>query len=272
MEGRVPSRHATTRTTTNTAITVSSSLLHDNFSSLSLEALAYKFGTDKSKDDHGYTNLYQMLFDPIRWTVTNVTEMGVSAGQSLQVWFHYFPNAHIHGFDPYHDMDRAETLFSGHRVHIYRQDVLDPDVTLQDVGLVSESMDIVIEDGFHTVDQQEAFLQKLFTIVKPGGYYIIEDVGYRHGGLRKFHTHPEELQEATRAILESHDCVFVDAHLGHRAWNDWKRRAKKRWAADHVQHNSYLVVIRKRTVPPRPVQINLGRVAMRLDRVINTTS
>jgi hypothetical protein len=47
------------------------------------EQLMYKYGSDKSKDDHGYTDLYQMLLDPVRHGIQNVTEVGVSAGQGL---------------------------------------------------------------------------------------------------------------------------------------------------------------------------------------------
>ena len=42
-------------------------------------------GTDKSHDDHKYTDLYASLFDPIRDRVLNVTEIGIAMGQSLQV-------------------------------------------------------------------------------------------------------------------------------------------------------------------------------------------
>jgi len=38
------------------------------------ESLIYKYGSDKGHDDHGYTDLHQMLFDPIRLSVRNVTE------------------------------------------------------------------------------------------------------------------------------------------------------------------------------------------------------
>ena len=64
-----------------------------------LEELAFKYGTDKSKDDHKYVDAYMMLFDPIRWKVRNVSEIGVATGQSLQVWLDYFSEAHLWGFD-----------------------------------------------------------------------------------------------------------------------------------------------------------------------------
>merc|ERR1712079_816925 len=65
----------------------------------SLEALMYEFHTDKARDDHKYSDLYGMLFDPIRHRVSNVTELGVMAGQSLKVWHEYFANARIYGID-----------------------------------------------------------------------------------------------------------------------------------------------------------------------------
>ena len=65
----------------------------------SLEELAFYYGTDKAHDDHKYTDVYAMLFDALRLQVRNVTEIGVAAGQSLDMWHHYFPRAHLWGLD-----------------------------------------------------------------------------------------------------------------------------------------------------------------------------
>ena len=51
-----------------------------------LEELAFHLGTDKSQDDHKYVHAYMALFDPIRWKVRNMMEIGVATGQSLQMW------------------------------------------------------------------------------------------------------------------------------------------------------------------------------------------
>ena len=64
-----------------------------------LERLAFHFGTDKSHDDHKYTDLYAMLFAPLRTHARNITEIGIAAGQSLWLWNDYFPQAHIWGID-----------------------------------------------------------------------------------------------------------------------------------------------------------------------------
>lgn len=47
-----------------------------------VEELMYKYKSDKSRDDHSYVKLYNMLFANIRHTVTNITEIGISAGES----------------------------------------------------------------------------------------------------------------------------------------------------------------------------------------------
>ena len=61
----------------------------------SLETLAFYYGTDKSHDDHKYTDFYSLLFDGSRLSVNNVTEIGVMTGQSLQMWSDYFVNARV---------------------------------------------------------------------------------------------------------------------------------------------------------------------------------
>lgn len=63
-----------------------------------LEDLTYRYGSDKSRDDHANSNEYQMLFDPIRMDVRNVMELGVATGKGLQVWYDYFVNALIHSY------------------------------------------------------------------------------------------------------------------------------------------------------------------------------
>ena len=59
-------------------------------------------------------------------------------------------------------------------------------------------MDIIIEDGPHSPGSQEGFLAKLFPSVIPGGYYIIEDIGYYvQGGVSIFHEDPSKLRIET---------------------------------------------------------------------------
>ena len=235
-----------------------------------LEDLMYTYGSDKSHDDHSYTDMYQMLFDAIRFDVKNITEVGVSAGQSLQAWYRYFPNAEIHAFDVAtlpSTARIAEQLKD--RVHYQEINLLKERETksLKEIsGLQDNSMDIVWEDAMHAPRQQQAFCAQLFRIVKPGGYYIIEDIAYTNMKSRHWHEDISLLLPEVQEILHNNDAIFVDTHIGHRDWDEWKKRTVN--AVDHVVHNSYLMVIRKRLKQPRPVQMNLRNVAMLSDKVV----
>ena len=77
-------------------------------SAVDLETLAYHFGTDKSHDDHKYTDVYSMLFESLRNTAQNVTEIGIAAGQSLWMWHDYFPYANLWGIDINQNQIRAQ--------------------------------------------------------------------------------------------------------------------------------------------------------------------
>jgi hypothetical protein len=136
------------------------------------------------------------------------------------------------------------------------------------LGFISESMDIIIEDGPHTLDSQQDFLVKLFPLVKPGGYYIIEDIGYVQGAVTAFHEDPSGLRNDTRAIMENHDTIFVDTATGHRAWETWQTLTGGLWVRDRVRHNSYCLVIQKRETPLPPVNIHYKNSAMAPDKIV----
>ncbi|KAL7494757.1 hypothetical protein ACHAWT_004605 [Skeletonema menzelii] len=238
-----------------------------------IEELMYKYKSDKSRDDHSYVKLYNMIFANIRHSVTNITEIGISHGQSIQAWFRYFPHAEIHGFDKYPPKRVVQNNLDllKERVHTHIVDILQQNITMADLGFIPESMDIIIDDGPHSASSQETFLQKLFPCLKPGGYYIIEDIGItgRGNGVSKFHDDPSKLQQATRDILEGHDTIWVDTAIGHRAWEEWLRRVGSKWARDTTHHNSYMVVIQKRTDPLRePYQMHYNDAAMRVEGVV----
>eukprot|EP00956_Cyclotella_meneghiniana_P009887 scaffold13670_cov55-Cyclotella_meneghiniana.AAC.2 len=243
---------------------------------MTVEELMYKNKSDKSRDDHGYTKLYHMIFAPIRHSVVNVTEVGISAGQSLQAWYRYFPNAEIHAFDIkwYGDLSNVtvkENLsFLNDRVKTHIYNVLEvPDIST--LGFLPESMDVVIEDGPHTLKSQQAFLLKLFPLVKPGGYYIIEDIGYVQGGMEAFHENPKILADEVQEIMKSHDTIWVDTSAGHRGWDMWQHLVGGLWVLGRVKHNSYCLVIQKRERPLPPMQINYKDGAMMPDRIVKET-
>ena len=114
--------HSSSSVSPNHLRTTSSSNPSKSGETMTVEELMYKYKSDKSRDDHGYTKLYHMIFGPIRHSVLNITEVGIAAGQSIQAWYRYFPNAEIHAFDISWNVTVEENLsFLKDRVktHIY---------------------------------------------------------------------------------------------------------------------------------------------------------
>ena len=137
-----------------------------------LHDLALKHGTDKAR--HGYCPFYERVFGPNRDGVTRLLEIGVRDGASLRMWLDYFPNAHIYGLDN-GNMGDPGLWPRGDRVTIFAGDQgCVPDlwgVALRIGGL----LDIILDDGGHTMWQQQLSLAALWPSLKPGGFYVIED-------------------------------------------------------------------------------------------------
>ena len=143
-----------------------------------LEHLAFHFGTDKSHDDHKYTDLYAMLFAPLRNTAQNITEIGIAAGQSLWLWNDYFPHAHIWGIDiAPNQLRQQRPAFTANapRVHLLLGDVTNPS-EVESFGFSPESMDVIIDDGPHSSGPNERILVNMWPYLKLGGYYCVEDI------------------------------------------------------------------------------------------------
>merc|ERR1712087_551812 len=226
----------------------------------SLEELAYRYGTDKSHDDHKYVDMYEMLFGSIRYTATNITEVGVATGQSLQVWHDYFPRAHIWGLDLKTKKTVREVLHSppwAPRMHILegssqaRKDIIR-------VGLANDSMDIIIDDGEHTFAGNQRTLLALWPALRAGGYFCIEDVstgadsrtgryervennwtkvyvtgeasGKKHwvrDGISPLVHSREMWSTEMRRIFEENDVFFADTSAGHRDFDQFLLRARR---------------------------------------------
>lgn len=146
-----------------------------------LDMLALLYGTDKSSHFHGYTRLYDSHFHSIRRRVRRVLEIGVGGtdswsgydtpvgGQSLQMWKTYFPQAEIIGVDIH------PKNVTGERVHFEQGDQADA-VFLQRLIDKWAPFDIVIDDGSHLGRHIRASFEHLWAAVRPGGYYVIEDL------------------------------------------------------------------------------------------------
>ena len=247
----------------------------------SLEELAYHFMPDKARDDHGYTDLYAMLFDPLRQSMRNFTEIGIGGGNSLLPWHEYFPNAHIWGLDtgPEHpdrgygnrcprgrmDCKQPGELAQSPRMHLLVGDSSKRG-TMRKYGFEPETMDVVIDDGAHSVPANQLTLEVFWPFVKPGGFYIVEDIaaggnlaghvcGGRRGdkplggGISHFVHRPNAF---TRRIMHENDVFFVNPKVGHRNLDALKTAFGPMWVRDVVNHGGHILVIKKKIEKRRP--------------------
>ena len=146
-----------------------------NFLPLSLTSLCSFYGSDKW-GDHFYTLVYDNIFRSLRRKKINLLEIGVggyadpySGGESIFLWKAYFPFARLFFIDI---VDK--THFSQNRVRVVQGSQDDANVLLNVVREAGE-FDIIIDDGSHINHHQIASFETLFSSLKEGGIYVIED-------------------------------------------------------------------------------------------------
>ena len=134
-----------------------------------------------------YFNIYEKHLSKFRNKSPKILEIGIQGGGSLDLWHHYFgKDAKIYGVD--NDQSVLE--------HKYDFDINITIGNQEDLEFwknYTDShgfFDIIIDDGGHTMKQQENTLFSLFKNLNYGGVYIVEDTHTSYwndygGGLKK---------------------------------------------------------------------------------------
>ena len=118
-----------------------------------------------------YFQIYEQWFSPYRDKEIVFLEIGVWKGGSLQMWKHYFgKNAKIIGVDIDENCKRLE----------------DDQISIE-IGSQEDKnfwhafkakyprVDILLDDGGHTMNQQITTFREMFPHIKDGGLYMCED-------------------------------------------------------------------------------------------------
>jgi len=119
-----------------------------------------------------YFDIYDRHFARFRGTDVHVVEFGVSHGGSLQMWKRYFgPDARIFGIDinPHCSAVKEE------QVEIIIGDQADREFLRSLAGKIPR-IDILIDDGGHTMGQQIHTYEELFPHIDRNGVYLCEDL------------------------------------------------------------------------------------------------
>ena len=119
-----------------------------------------------------YFDVYERHFNKYRGKKATIVEIGVFQGGSLQMWRDYFgSDATIWGID----IDSACKTLAEKDTHILIGSQEDPTFLksiLEKIGPI----DILIDDGGHTQNQQIVSFEELFNHIKEDGVYLCEDV------------------------------------------------------------------------------------------------
>lgn len=171
---------------------------------------------------NAYVDIYQAYLGPIAKDIRNLCEIGLGVrgenfeariahgansegGASAKMWTSYLPNAHFHGLD----INPAEFL-DNDRITTYQVD----QSSAESLKAFQEKtkgvqFDVIIDDGSHVADHQQLTLSMLWSQLRPGGYYFVEDLNDSKGG-----RHGAIAAQTTRALFAAYveTGVMPDPH------------------------------------------------------------
>ena len=198
------------------------------------------------KWDH-YFEIYEKYLSKYKGKKINILEIGISHGGSLQLLKKYFGDqVTIYAID----INPECQQFEENSTKIFIGSQSDP-VFLQKVISQLPPLDVVIDDGGHTMIQQKVSFEMLYPIVKEGGFYLIEDTHTSYwnefgGGLKK----AESFVEYSKNFIDS---LYIDhIHSG--------RRPLENKITEHINSISFYdsIIVFEKQKRPKPFHIRKG--------------
>jgi len=172
-----------------------------------------KYKTDKPS--YGYTKVYYEIMKDVKDSPINFFEIGIYFGASLRMWHEFFPKGTICGIDNGRLLPNSGILvggMDGTKIDILSSDdvkLLHPNAKVNyepGFGWIEQdrlkcsvadqrsekqlkesfnhfgcnTFDFILDDGQHWQEHQQQSLGIMFPNIKPGGYYIIEDIATQY--------------------------------------------------------------------------------------------
>lgn len=130
-----------------------------------LNELAIKYNTDKSNLFHDFCDEYEFFLSKYRNDSIKLLEIGFGSGGSVKMWLEYFNKAIIYSVDInlFQSIDPRHVFICGNQTDSLIYEKID-------------LFDIIIDDGSHICNDQRITFELLFSKLKSGGIYIVEDV------------------------------------------------------------------------------------------------
>ncbi|KAK6223529.1 hard-surface induced protein [Colletotrichum tabaci] len=144
--------------------------------------LALVSGTDKVTDNN-YGVLYDKYLPAFRDKPVRMIEIGLGCGMSYgpgasyKTWMKYFPHVDLNIVEYDETCGKAWAAKNPEATVFYGDQASAP--FIKKVGsevTAAGPVDIIVDDGGHTMTQQENSLRELWPFLRPGGIYFAEDL------------------------------------------------------------------------------------------------
>ncbi len=201
-----------------------------------------------------YFQVYERHFSRFRNKEVVIVEIGVSHGGSLQMWKDYFGGkAKIFGID----VDPRCKDFEEENIKIFIGSQSDRNFLRETITLIPP-IDILIDDGGHTMVQQIVSYEEMFNSIKADGVYVCEDLHtsywMKYGGGHK-----------RRGTFIEYTKNFID-YLN--AYHTQERSLKVNeftQSVDSIHYYDSMIVIEKKRREQAPCIEKTGNISFSID-------
>ena len=135
-----------------------------------LDDIGKKYGTGKSSEFHDFLRYYEVALAGKQ--IKSVLEIGIgAAAQSLRMWSEFYPHANIYGFDI-----NPQFLINEGNIRSFLCDQSNIEGVrriIQDNGI---NPDVFVDDGPHIWSFQISTYKAIWSLLKSGAIYIVEDL------------------------------------------------------------------------------------------------
>lgn len=194
-----------------------------------------------------YFDIYDRHFNRFRNKPVIILEIGIFHGGSLQMWKDYFgPEVTIYGVD----INPACKDLEEENVHIRIGSQSDRQF-LRKLKQEIPQVDILIDDGGHTMRQQITTFEELFDHVKEDGVYLCEDMHTSYwiefgGGLRR------------RGTFVEYSKRLIDRLNAYHSRQSHFKASSFTQSVDSIHYYDSVMVIEKKK-RPQPLDLKSGQ-------------
>lgn len=171
-----------------------------------------KASGDEGPGHHSYGAVYQALIQLLKskGKIASVVEIGVQRGGSILLWQHLCPKAFVIGLDIAYGIDKAVAdQIDNKRFEFIEGNAYSPKSIEAVAKQFPDGVDLLIDDGPHTLKSQLDFLQMYLPLLADGGYAVIEDID-----------NVDYLKRLVEAVPAGYTCEPVDRRYVNGRWDD----------------------------------------------------